>query len=68
VISSCISDPNIQSVVRIRLQAMFRFIGLGNVKETLALVEHVWELPFPDRSPWTIFKVMQAQNIWISFA
>lgn len=68
VIGSCISIESMQNVLRERLQVMFDVIGLGNMRETLTLLEELWKLPSNQRSPWTIWKGMQDHQIRISFA
>ena len=68
VIGCCTTDPDSQQVLRSRLQAMIDTIGLGNMRETLVLLEHVWEQPVEDISPWSLRRVMERHQIWISFA
>ncbi|GAO19934.1 hypothetical protein UVI_02043600 [Ustilaginoidea virens] len=68
VIGCCTTDAHVQHVLRQRLQAMIDIIGLGNMRQTLALLEHVWEQPPENMSPWTLRRVMQQYEIWISFA
>ena len=68
VIGSCISIKSMQGVLRQRLRVMFDVIGLGNMRETLSLLEELWKLPSNQRSPWTIWKSMQDHHIQISFA
>jgi hypothetical protein len=68
VIGCCTTSPEVQQTLRTRLQAMVHTIGLGNMRQTLTLLEHVWEQP-PDKiSPWTLREVMERYEIWISFA
>jgi hypothetical protein len=68
VLGSCVSTENVQNIIRTRLQLMFHTIGLGNMKETLSLLEYMWLKPAEDRGPWMIGKVMQERQICISFA
>lgn len=68
VIGCCTTDETLQGVLRTRLQTMFTCIGLGNMGETLVLLERVWSLPLEQRSPWALCKVMQEHQTWISFA
>ncbi|KPM39700.1 hypothetical protein AK830_g6877 [Neonectria ditissima] len=68
VIGCCTTDPTIQEILRIRLQTMVDTIGLGNMRETLVLLEHVWRQPLEDISPWSLCKAMREHQIWISFA
>lgn len=68
VIGCCTTDPNIQQILRLRLQTMVDTIGLGNMRETLVLLEHVWRQPLTDISPWTLCHAMRDHQIWISFA
>lgn len=68
VIGCCTSDPEIQDFLRQRLRVMLETIGLGNMRETLTLLERVWVGPPEDMSPWKLAKAMQDHQIWISFA
>ncbi|OAA53341.1 Zn(2)-C6 fungal-type DNA-binding domain protein [Cordyceps fumosorosea ARSEF 2679] len=68
VIGCCTTDADVQQVLRERLQIMHRTIGLGNMKETLILLEHIWTKPPEDVSPWKLSEVMQDRQVWISFA
>ncbi|EXJ88125.1 hypothetical protein A1O1_05053 [Capronia coronata CBS 617.96] len=68
VIGACVADSAIQDVLRTRLQFMLQTLGLGNVRQTARLLEHIWEMPLSQRSPWTIYRTMQENQIWISFA
>lgn len=68
VIGSCTTDAEVQEVLRQRLQGMIETIGLGNMRETLTLLERVWAGPPEDMSPWKLAKAMQEHQIWISFA
>lgn len=68
VIGCCTSDRAIQNVLRTRLQTMVDTIGLGNMRETLSLLERVWQQPLEDTSPWTLCRSMREHQIWISFA
>ncbi|KAM0440019.1 hypothetical protein ACHAPT_001121 [Fusarium lateritium] len=68
VIGCCTSDPIIQQVLRDRLQTMLDTIGLGNMRQTLVLLEHIWRQPLEQVSPWTLCRAMREHQIWISFA
>ncbi|ATY65917.1 C6 transcription factor [Cordyceps militaris] len=68
VIGCCTTDADVQQVLRERLQGMHGTIGLGNMKETLILLEHVWTKAPEDVSPWKLSEVMQERQVWISFA
>lgn len=68
VIGCCTSDETIQQILRERLQTMVDTIGLGNMRETLTLLEHVWGERSEETSPWTLFKAMRKHQTWISFA
>lgn len=68
VVGCCTTDPEVQQVLRERLQAMHGTIGLGNMRETLLLLEHIWAKAPEDVSPWKLSEVMQERQVWISFA
>ena len=68
VIGACITDEYRRNALRNRLEAMFHTLGLGNIRETIKLLDIIWTLPITERSPWTICRVMQEHQIWISFA
>ncbi|KAF7561259.1 hypothetical protein G7046_g2869 [Stylonectria norvegica] len=68
VIGCCTSDPDVQQILRTRLQTMLDTIGLGNMRQTLVLLEHIWKQPPEETSPWTLCKAMREHQIWISFA
>lgn len=68
VIGCCTSDPDVQQILRQRLQIMLGSIGLGNMRETLTLLEHVWTRAPDQVSPWKLSEFMQEHKIWISFA
>ncbi|TWU77434.1 hypothetical protein ED733_006654 [Metarhizium rileyi] len=68
VIGCCTTNPEVQQALRARLQTMIDTIGLGNMRQTLTLLNRVWEQPPEHVSPWTLRKVMQRCEIWISFA
>ncbi|PHH80106.1 hypothetical protein CDD80_2794 [Ophiocordyceps camponoti-rufipedis] len=66
VVGCCTADKAVRAMLRERLQTMIETFGLGNMRETLALLEHVWRQP--EMSPWTLHKSMREHQIWISFA
>lgn len=68
VIGSCVADEDRRSELRARLDIMFLMIGLGNIRATSTLLEHIWALPSGQQSPWTIWRVMRDNQVWISFA
>lgn len=68
VIGSCTVDASRQNKLRTRLDTMFHTLGLGNIRATTAVLEYVWAMPVAERSPWTLCRVMQEHQIWISFA
>ncbi|GKT98007.1 c6 transcription factor [Fusarium langsethiae] len=68
VIGCSTSDPAVQHVLRTRLQTMLDTIGLGNMRQTLVLLEHIWGQPLDQVSPWTLCRAMRERQIWISFA
>jgi hypothetical protein len=68
IIGCCTTEKSLQSILRTRLQSMFSIIGLGNMGETLLLIELVWKFPLDQRSPWVLCELMQEQQRWISFA
>ncbi|KAF4594396.1 C6 transcription factor [Ophiocordyceps camponoti-floridani] len=66
VVGCCTADKAVRAMLRQRLQTMIETFGLGNMRETLALLEHVWRQP--EMSPWTLHRSMREHQIWISFA
>ncbi|KAM5511068.1 hypothetical protein FOXYSP1_11168 [Fusarium oxysporum f. sp. phaseoli] len=68
VIGCSTSDSSVQQVLRTRLQTMLDTIGLGNMRQTLVLLEHIWEQPPDQVSPWMLCRAMRERQIWISFA
>ncbi|ODA77347.1 hypothetical protein RJ55_06975 [Drechmeria coniospora] len=68
VVGCCTADPAVRDVVKGRIQTMIDSIGLGNIRETLALLENVWRQPLEQVSPWTLHQAMQDHQIWISLA
>ncbi|KAM0556942.1 hypothetical protein ACHAPJ_005618 [Fusarium lateritium] len=68
VIGCSTSDASVQQILRTRLQTMLDTIGLGNMRQTLVLLEHIWEQPPEQVSPWTLCRAMREHQIWISFA
>lgn len=68
VLGCCTADTAIQEILRSRLNTMQEIIGLGNMKQTLLLLEHVWRQPFEETSPWLLWRTMKEHQIWISFA
>jgi hypothetical protein len=67
VLGSCVEDQVRRDELRSRIRTMFRVIGLGNIRATGVLLEEIWQLPRNERSPWTICRIMQDRQMWISF-
>ncbi|KAK0390047.1 hypothetical protein NLU13_3620 [Sarocladium strictum] len=68
IIGCCTTEESLRVTLRTRLQSMFSCIGLGNMGETLLLLELVWTLPLEQRSPWFLYELMQEHQRWVSFA
>ncbi|KAF4857676.1 Beauvericin cluster-specific repressor BEA4 [Colletotrichum siamense] len=71
VIGSCVVDEGQRTFLRERLGHTFASIGLGNIRQTSVLLQHIWdeEDAAPMRSgPWSVCRVMNEHQIWISFA
>lgn len=68
VIGCCTADPEVQDFLRQRLRVMHETIGLGNMRETLTLMERVWVGPRENMSPWKLAQTMEEHQLWISFA
>lgn len=68
VIGCCVRAEAQREELRERLEIMFQTIGLGNIRATAKLLELVWQRPLSEQSPWFIHKVMQENQMWISFA
>lgn len=77
VIGTCLgaADETRRGLLRARLDVMFTIIGLGNIRQTAALLERIWEEEEeggeeegPAANPWSLCQVMQDTQIWISFA
>lgn len=67
VIGSCVADgEERRALLRTRLDVMFATIGLGNIRQTGALLEQIWKVP--GVNPWSVCQVMLDSQIWISFA
>ncbi|KAE8315514.1 fungal-specific transcription factor domain-containing protein [Aspergillus transmontanensis] len=66
VVGSCVTCRRQQDKIRNRLDTMSNTIGLGNIKKTRDILEHMWL--GTESGPWEISKAMQAAEIWISFA
>lgn len=66
VIGSCAGEETQRIRLCSRLDIMFAGIGLGNIRQTRVLLDHLWRMDSPD--PWKICRVMQEHQIWISFA
>lgn len=67
VVGACVDDEGRRQKLRDHLEVMFATIGLGNIRATSMLLEKVWELPDSELSPWVICKVMQENEMWVSF-
>jgi Fungal specific transcription factor domain len=68
VIGSCVKNDTWRQIIRNRLNIMLTTIGIGNIRQTLQILEYVWRRESDDAGPWSICKVMQDRQIWISFA
>ncbi|KXH26729.1 hypothetical protein CSIM01_12426 [Colletotrichum simmondsii] len=76
VIGSCVVDQEQRSFLRERLDHTFSAIGLGNIRQTSMLLQHMWEERdgaeavggTVDSGPWSICRVMNERQLWISFA
>ncbi|KAK2016940.1 hypothetical protein LZ32DRAFT_600950 [Colletotrichum eremochloae] len=73
IIGSCVTDKGQQAFLHERLGHMFATIGLGNIRQTSVLLQHVWdhnEVTPADvgAGPWNVCRVMNEKQIWISFA
>lgn len=69
VISCCTADAAVHDVLRARLRTIMDTIGLGNMRQMLVLLEHVWRQGAAETmSPWTLREMMREHQIWISFA
>ncbi|OHF00698.1 hypothetical protein CORC01_04015 [Colletotrichum orchidophilum] len=73
IIGSCVTDTGQQEFLHERLGHMFATIGLGNIRQTSVVLQHLWdhnEATPADigAGPWQICRVMNENQIWISFA
>ncbi|KAF2163488.1 hypothetical protein M409DRAFT_68426 [Zasmidium cellare ATCC 36951] len=68
VIGVCTTDEFQKMLIRSRLLVMKQTIKLGNIKQTLVLLEHAWASPSLHQGPWSLGRIMQENEIWISFA
>lgn len=75
VIGSCVIDQGQQIFLRDRLEHMFAAIGLGNIRQTSILLQHLWADGHGSSAqegmkmgPWDICHVMNERQIWVSFA
>ncbi|KAK1593718.1 fungal-specific transcription factor domain-containing protein [Colletotrichum navitas] len=73
IIGSCVTDKGQQAFLHERLGHMFATIGLGNIRQTSVLLQHVWdhnEVTPADvgAGPWNVCRVMNEKQVWISFA
>lgn len=73
IIGSCVTDRGQQAFLHERLGHMFATIGLGNIRQTSVLLQHVWDhneaVPADvGAGPWNVCRVMNEKQIWISFA
>lgn len=66
IIGTSVPDEERRDTLRARLHTMFATIGLGNMHRTSLLLERLWEMG--GVNPWSICRVMQESQIWISFA
>ncbi|KAK1547525.1 hypothetical protein CPAR01_01492 [Colletotrichum paranaense] len=73
VVGSCVVDQEQRSFLRERLEHTFSVIGLGNIRQTSRLLQHMWEERdggggTVGSGPWSICRVMNERQFWISFA
>lgn len=68
VIGCCVSDPEHEEFIRTRLMTMFDVMGLGSIRQQVALLDKAWSLPLHLRNPWSLGRVMKEHSIWISLA
>lgn len=67
ILGSCVTDSDHRQQIRARLLAMNRTLGFGNIRQTLALLEEMWNGPTDETGPWNVCVTMQKLDIWISF-
>ncbi|EXF84655.1 hypothetical protein CFIO01_12848 [Colletotrichum fioriniae PJ7] len=73
VVGSCVVDQGQRSFLCERLEHTFSAIGLGNIRQTSMLLQHMWEERdggggTVGSGPWSICRVMNERQLWISFA
>ncbi|KAK1624904.1 fungal-specific transcription factor domain-containing protein [Colletotrichum phormii] len=74
VVGSCVVDEGQRSFLRERLEHTFSAIGLGNMRQTSVLLQHIWDDcdkkggGIVDSGPWSKCRVMNDRQLWISFA
>ncbi|KAJ3951336.1 hypothetical protein N0V92_012263 [Colletotrichum tropicale] len=71
VIGSCVVDEGQRTFLRERLGHTFASIGLGNIRQTSVLLQHIWDeedAAAVRSGPWSVCRVMNEHQIWISFA
>ncbi|KAK1486752.1 hypothetical protein CCUS01_15082 [Colletotrichum cuscutae] len=73
IIGSCVTDKGQQEFLHERLGHMFATIGLGNIRQTSVVLQHLWDhnevIPADiGAGPWQVCRVMNENQIWISFA
>lgn len=68
VIGCCVSDPEHEDFIRTRLMTMFEVMGLGSLRQQVALLDKAWSLPLHTRNPWSLGRIMKENSIWISLA
>ncbi|KAG7044517.1 c6 transcription factor, partial [Colletotrichum scovillei] len=76
VVGSCVVDQGQRTFLRERLEHTFSAIGLGNIRQTSMLLQHMWEERdgagavggTVDSGPWSICRVMNERQLWNPFA
>lgn len=68
VVGSCVQDDYRKNILRARLRTMQSAIGLGNISQTLDVLEGIWASGTDSLGPWNICKMMQKQQVFMSFA
>ncbi|KAH7144498.1 fungal-specific transcription factor domain-containing protein [Dactylonectria estremocensis] len=67
IIGCCTRSPEVQDIIRTRLNTMVESIRLGSIRQILGLLERVWSRPDVAISPWTLHEVIQQHQVTISF-
>ncbi|PWY93226.1 hypothetical protein BO94DRAFT_512255 [Aspergillus sclerotioniger CBS 115572] len=68
VLGSCLDDPHQQDIIRNRLISNRNLLGFRNIASTASILEHIWTCSEDERGPWKTPCVMDANQLWITFA